>query len=465
MKNFFRKLTLLAAPLGLLAALVAPALPALAAGASITLDSNTSTVANGGSLVVAIYMNGGGQGVNAVEADISYPASQLQYVGFSSTGTAFEIGASSGGSNGLATVDRGTTSSVSGSGLVGTMTFKALVGSGSANIGVAGSSSLVVNGSAIPYTSSGLTVHFGAGSSSSKAPAAPAPPKDTTAPTISQIAVKDLTPFSATITWTTSEAADSTVEYGLDANYGLSASNASPTISHSVKLSSAFLTPETLLHYSVKSTDSSGNVATSTDQSVQLPGVPVTIVVRGANGQPQAGVTVSLDNASGTTDANGQVVLRSSLGNKKIITNYQGVTIQRSITVNKSDKPQPPYKLDLARQPLNRWMLLSFGLGVAVLTLLAIDAFLFGSHFFRRATGLHRLGNQLQPAAATSVPAPTPSPVNKEEPQAAESAAPATNFVDSLAVDTPEKPSAPISIKVTEHKEIKSHKSKKSVSG
>jgi hypothetical protein len=437
-----QKLFRLIFALSLFAPAFAPALPALADSASITLSSNTSSVASGGSVVVIVRMNGGGNAVNAVEADLSYPASQLQYVGFSATGSAFEIGASSGGGDGTATLDRGTTGSVSGSGLVGTVTFRALVSSGSASVNVAGSSSLVAGGTAIPYASSGVTIHFGASSksSTSAAPTAPAAPKDTSAPTISAMKVTDLTPYSATVTWVTDEASSSSVDFGVDTNYGLTTSSTTLATTHSVALTSSFLLPQTLLHYHVKSADAAGNVATSPDQTFQLPGVPVTIIVRGANGQPQAGVEVSLGSVSGTTDSHGRVTLASALGNQKIVTTYQGVTIQKPITVSKSDKPLPPVQLDLSKRPLNGWMLTSFGLIVIVLTLLGLDAFLFGSRFFRRATGLHRL----QPVFAAPAPKPTatPAPVPAAtEPPKVEPAAPASESIPiHIAVKAADQP-------------------------
>ena len=396
------KITSYIITLGALLSMGFPALPASAAGASISLTANRGTVAAGGSLIVAVYMNGGGTAVNAIQADVSFPSSKLQYVGYSSSGSAFEIGASSGGGDGLASVARGTTSPVAGSALVGTLTFKALAGSGSAAISVAGSSSLVsaTDNTAVPYSPGSVSVNFGAAAASSSspaAPAAPAPPKDITPPLISAIKVKDLTPFSATITWTTNEASDSAVDYGVDANYGLAASASPAVTAHAVVLNSAFLTPQTLLHYRVKSTDGSGNVATGTDQSFELPGVPVTVVVRGADGKPQPGASVTLDGASGTTNSKGLVTLPSSLGNKKVVTTYGGVTIQKPITVSKTTKPLPPIQLDLSRKPLNPWLLTSIGLTVVVLTLLAIDGVLFGSRLLARLTGIHLIPSWLHP--------------------------------------------------------------------
>ncbi len=142
-------------------------------------------------------------------------------------------------------------------GVVGAVTFKALVGAGNATVGVGGSSSLVSDGDPVAYSSSGVNLNFGAApvpaASGPAAPVAPVPPKDVTPPIISDVKVKDQTPFSATITWTTNKPSDSAVDYGLDANYGLSASASPAVTAHAVTLNSAFLTPETVFHYRIKS--------------------------------------------------------------------------------------------------------------------------------------------------------------------------------------------------------------------
>lgn len=406
---------------GLLLSLSMPAVPASAAsGGSISLTSSKSTVPNGGTVIIGVYMNGGGNAINAVQTDISYASSKFQYIGFSSTGSAFEISAANGGSDGLASVARGTTGSVTGSALVGTMTFKALVGSGSAAFDVAGSSSLVSNGEAVGYGSSGASVNFGAAAPApagkTAAPVAPVTPKDTIAPVISAVKATAITPFSATVIWTTNEPADSVVEYGLDITYGLSASVGDKVATHSLPLSSAFLQPQTLLHYRVKSTDEAGNVATGTDQTLQLPGVSVTIVVRGPDGKPLANAVVYLDNATGITDSKGSVTLPSGLGHKKVTTTYQGQTVVQPVNVAKTTKPLPPVKLDLAKKPVNRWMLISAGLIVVVITLLAIDGFLFGSRLLARLSGL-KFKKPAQPiyeAAAEAVPEPAAEPLIKK---------------------------------------------------
>ncbi len=82
-------------------------------------------------------------------------------------------------------------------------------------------------------------------------------------PVISSVA-SSTTDTSATITWTTNEAATSQAEYGLTSSYTASSTlDNSTTTSHSVNLSG--LTPSTVYHFHVVSGDDSNNFSTSTD--------------------------------------------------------------------------------------------------------------------------------------------------------------------------------------------------------
>jgi hypothetical protein len=92
-------------------------------------------------------------------------------------------------------------------------------------------------------------------------------PKTTTPdidpPIISNVNAVDITASTARITWTTDEPATSVVYYGTTTSYGQTASTPGYTTSHSVNLTG--LTPETLYHFKVESTDSSSNTAQSDD--------------------------------------------------------------------------------------------------------------------------------------------------------------------------------------------------------
>ena len=95
-------------------------------------------------------------------------------------------------------------------------------------------------------------------------------PPDTTPPVISNVQATAITASGATITWTTDEASNSVVEYGLTTSYGSSTSNATNVTNHSITLSG--LSATTLYHYRVKSVDVAGNTATSMDHSFQTGG-------------------------------------------------------------------------------------------------------------------------------------------------------------------------------------------------
>ncbi len=86
---------------------------------------------------------------------------------------------------------------------------------------------------------------------------------DTTPPVISNVSSGSISDTSATITWTTNEAADSLVDYGTTTSYGSSESSGSLVTSHSIQLTG--LSANTLYHYQVTSEDASANSASSGD--------------------------------------------------------------------------------------------------------------------------------------------------------------------------------------------------------
>ncbi|HYR87803.1 MAG TPA: LamG-like jellyroll fold domain-containing protein, partial [Terriglobia bacterium] len=103
-----------------------------------------------------------------------------------------------------------------------------------------------------------------AGNQSTSAPVTVTVNNDTTPPTISGVAASNVTGTGATINWTTNEAADSQVEYGLSSSYGSQTTlDSSGVTSHSLTLSG--LTAGTTYNYRAKSRDVAGNLAVSTN--------------------------------------------------------------------------------------------------------------------------------------------------------------------------------------------------------
>ena len=90
-------------------------------------------------------------------------------------------------------------------------------------------------------------------------------PPDTTPPVINNI-LATVTDSTATITWDTDEASNSTVDYGFLETYGTNVNDSAQVISHSLSLMG--LNSDTLYHYQVKSSDSNGNLASSADQTL-----------------------------------------------------------------------------------------------------------------------------------------------------------------------------------------------------
>src|SRR5207253_1956453 len=90
---------------------------------------------------------------------------------------------------------------------------------------------------------------------------------DVTPPVISGVAVASVGGTSATIQWTTNEASDSQVEYGLTASYG-STTTLDPTLGTSHTVTVGGLSGSTTYQYRVKSKDAAGNLATSVDSTL-----------------------------------------------------------------------------------------------------------------------------------------------------------------------------------------------------
>jgi hypothetical protein len=126
---------------------------------------------------------------------------------------------------------------------------------------------------------------------------------DTTPPTISNVAASGVGSSSATITWSTNEASDSQVEYGLTTSYGSATPvNTSMVTSHSLGLSS--LQANTLYNYRVKSKDAAGNLAVSANFTFTTQAAPDTTpptisnVAASSVGSSSATITWSTNEAS-----------------------------------------------------------------------------------------------------------------------------------------------------------------------
>jgi hypothetical protein len=123
---------------------------------------------------------------------------------------------------------------------------------------------------------------------------------DATPPLVSGVTATGVTRNAATINWTTNEAANSQVEYGLTAAYGsMTPLNGALVTAHTVGLSG--LADGKQYHYRVRSRDQAGNLALSSDFTFTTPdGTAPSVSVTA----PAAGATVSgtISVTAGATD-------------------------------------------------------------------------------------------------------------------------------------------------------------------
>jgi hypothetical protein len=116
---------------------------------------------------------------------------------------------------------------------------------------------------------------------------------NTTPPVISAVA-STTAASTATITWTTNEAATSEVVYGSTSAYGSATSSLSLVTSHSIGVTG--LTSATTYHFAVVSVDAQGNTATSSDHTFTTTDVtpPTVSLTVPSNGSTVSGSSVTL---------------------------------------------------------------------------------------------------------------------------------------------------------------------------
>lgn len=104
---------------------------------------------------------------------------------------------------------------------------------------------------------------------------------DMTPPALSSVAAGSITGSSAVITWTTDEASDSQVQYGLTTSYGSSSLlDTARVTSHSRTLTG--LSEGTTYHYRARSMDAAGNIGLSGDFTFTTPSGPDQVTLSSA---------------------------------------------------------------------------------------------------------------------------------------------------------------------------------------
>ena len=239
-----------------------------AANDALTLSPATSTVSLGSSFSVTITENSGTDPVNAVEADLTYDQSKVQFASVDATTSAFSVQAANSGGGGIVTIARGVTGGaapLTGSQTVAIVNFTT-VAPGSAAINFAGSSAIVrsTDSTNVLVTKTGGTYTIA----------------DTTAPTVpTGLTSPTQTVSSNTLNWTAS-----TDNVGVT-GYKVYRNGTQVGTSASTSFTDTGLTPKTAYSYTVAAFDAAGNTsAQSTTQSfttladTTAPSVPTGLV-------------------------------------------------------------------------------------------------------------------------------------------------------------------------------------------
>src|SRR6185437_14699759 len=94
--------------------------------ATLSLAPSSSSVGLGSNFTVTIHENSDVDAVNAVQSNITYSTSSLQFVSIDYTTSGFSTQAQSTPGTGTITIARGATTPVTGDQIIGVITFKAI---------------------------------------------------------------------------------------------------------------------------------------------------------------------------------------------------------------------------------------------------------------------------------------------------------------------------------------------------
>jgi chitodextrinase len=236
-----------------------------ATAVNLSLSPASSAVNLGSNLTVTVSENSNTSSVYAVLASLSYDKTKLQFVSIDTSATAFGVEAESSGGNGTVTLARGVSggASVTGTKVVGAVTFKAIATGGAAvtvngicaNTTATGCSAVSDNNGVQMLTAvSGGTYTI----------------NDGNAPTVPTGLNAGVTATSANLTWTASTDNVDVTGYNIYRNGAKIATSATNSYVNTG------LTPSTSYSYTVQAYDAAGNtsaqstalVATTTGDTV-----------------------------------------------------------------------------------------------------------------------------------------------------------------------------------------------------
>lgn len=362
--------------------------PSKASAATLNFSPSSGTYGRGSTLKVNINVNTGGEGVNAVQANFSYPTDKLQFSSISTGGSALSIIAEKSAGGGFVKVAGGNPSPFSGSKFIAAIYFKVLASSGSASLSFAQDSAVVRASDNQNVLTGTATASFGF--SEKVVEPTPTEVEEGEIPKISEVRVEEIGKNSATISWGTDINSTSVVEYGLSASYGLLASSDELVTEHEIELPQAMLLPGTTYHFKVIVRSEGGREASSQDFSFTTKGYKVIINVTNNEGRPISGAEITLytEPRKGVTDKQGKVEFADvAPGKHGLIVRYKGATEIKEIEVAERDLPQTfEVRLTIAR--ISGTQLIYVVLGVLLLVGLLTLALYYFLKFQKKSSSL-----------------------------------------------------------------------------
>lgn len=328
----------------------------LYAASSLSLSPASGNFAAGSTMKVNVYLNTGGENINAVQANVSYPTDKLQFLSVSTGGSALTIFAEKYATGGVVRLAGGTPSpGFTGNKLIASISFKVLADTGTAALSFTGESAALRDSdnnntlsgkSTGTYTlgkASAVPTQGASGNVSSGSKTV-----DSNAVKISNVVVENVTTSQAIITWKTDVKSDSTVEYGKDTTYEFNEPAKELVTDHRVVLAN-YVLPGTTYHFRVRSVDAAGKEGLSDDGLFMTKGYEVIVRVSDSGGAPISGAAVTLyTEPQQQIDTDSQGVARFiniAPGTHGVIVKYNKQTMIHEVEVVDG---QPSTTVDLA---------------------------------------------------------------------------------------------------------------------
>lgn len=244
---------------------------------TMSLTPTSASVNLGATTTVTIMAESGSVPVNAVQADLTYDATKLDFVSVDTTGSAYGLAVQATGGNGKVSIVRainvnsttGNLTPLTGNNKVASVTFKAKA-AGASNVQVASTSLLLshIDSDTLTLTRTGSTVTV----------------KDTVAPNVpSGLTSASQTVSSVNLSWAAPKDTDTTTNQDTDVTgYNIYRNGTKIGQSPTTTYTSTGLSPSTAYSFTVSAYDAAGNessktaaLSTTTKPDTEAPSAPL----------------------------------------------------------------------------------------------------------------------------------------------------------------------------------------------